>query len=169
MSATPVHPSTTRPEVNGPADTRELARWLRREYGKVTDMTRLLLEKTAVPPPADVTGWLAALRTEFERYRAHFIQQMALEERGGYLRPVTESHPSLGQQVEQLHAEHEQIIRIMTRIFENLQELSEQDRLRISDCCCRIQNLLRLVRDHECQENRVLSDVFIQDLGTLGH
>lgn len=169
MPSTPAEHSTPRADLDNPTDARELARWLRREYGKVTDMTRLLQEKTALPVPENLAAWLPELRTEFERYRAHFIQQMALEERGGYLRPVTESYPHLERQIEDLRGEHEQIIRIMTRIHENLQELTERDRLRISDCCCRIQNLLRVVRDHECQENQVLSGVFIQDLGTLGH
>jgi hypothetical protein len=101
-------------------NAKKLAEWIREEQEKISGITRQLLEKISVVPRTGHDRWLADVRTLFEHYRAHTIRHIALEEQDGYLSPVTEARPFLSKEVDRLHHEHQE----MVRLIENVHRMS---------------------------------------------
>jgi hypothetical protein len=153
---------------NDGTSLQEAAWALRREYGKVMDMSERLLGKITSRPSGDPDEWIRSLREEFEQYRAHFIRQIALEEKSGHLSSVSDDRPGMLSGIERLRHEHDELVWIMTSIYQEVHELTPVDRLAVRDCCCRIQNLLAYVAEHEQEENKLLSEVLSRDLGVHG-
>jgi len=144
----------------------DLAEWIRNESKVVERLSGYLCQSIACIPKDNLTDWLSELGGHFERFRAHFQKHMALEEGAGYMAPVLERRPGLGEEVEQLRAQHREISHLMTDIYEQLRRLTPDTPLMALDCCRRIQNLIDCIARHEERENLLVSHVFAQDLGT---
>jgi iron-sulfur cluster repair protein YtfE (RIC family) len=147
-------------------DTRELARWISQEHGRVEELSSALRDTVSHMPKTHREPWIAELRDVFERFHAHMLKHMALEEHEGYLTPVIEAKPSLGAKAERLHHEHREFERLMGGIRELLANVTPADRLLVRDCCRRIGDLLDYVSHHENRENVLLIDAFCDDIGT---
>ena len=145
--------------------TRDLARWMREEHEKVSDLVHLVRKHIAVPPRSDRSQWVLEARSCFRRLGEHLSKHMALEERDGYMQFVLERRPTLAPQVEKLKHEHEELARIMDGVHKAVADLMPDDKLRVRDCCDRIRNLLSYVEHHENAENMLVTFVFTYDMG----
>lgn len=147
-------------------NAKDLAQWMHEEHDKVHELAARLLETTVTIPRIKRDEWLTRLRERFEHLRAHLHQHMALEERDGYLPSVSLKRPTLSGEVDRLKHEHEELIRVMDGIRNDLNALTEDDQLLIRDCCRRIENLIGFIEKHEQDENLIVLSVFNDDMGT---
>ena len=147
-------------------DTRELARWISQEHGKVEELSSALRDAVSHMPRTFEGPWINELRDVYERFHAHMLKHIALEEHEGYLAPVVEAKPSLGARVERLQHEHREFARIMGATRDLLGGLTPADHLLIRDCCRRVSDLLEYVSNHENRENVLLIEAFCDDIGT---
>lgn len=146
-------------------NTHELADKLREEHHAVEILANQVREWVAVIPRSNVPAWIEELRRRYERFRAHLIKHMVLEERDGYLITVVELRPTLSGEIERLQHEHTELSAIMTSVQSAVDALGPEDKLLVRDCCRRIENLLNYVEHHENDENLLLITVLTTDLG----
>ena len=145
---------------------KNLAKWILEEHAKVEELMHDLAE-LAVEPPASRRGvWLRELRERFERFRAHIIKHMALEEEDGYMSEVLVRRPALTAEVQALRHEHGEIMRLLEFIHQSLETVTQEDRLIIRDCCRRIRDVLSYGEQHEQRENLLVTSVFNLDIGS---
>lgn len=132
-------------------------------------LRRLMTELRGIcseSPKSTVAEWVDRLRDRFEHFESHYIRHMALEEQGGYLRPVRdEARPTLTKEVTRLQAEHAQFIIMMASIRAQLLKLAPSDSLLIRDLCARIVQLLSYIEQHEQEEDLLLIDGVNRDIG----
>ncbi len=102
-------------------------------------------------------SWQEQLRQLLKFLQGHF----AAEERGGYFCQVVQHAPWLKEQVDRLHAQHEQLRHQLTQMaaraehgqVELLAPLVEQ-----------LRSWTQLLEQHEEAENRLLQEAFTQDM-----
>ena len=141
----------------------DLIRWLRGRHTDLHDHGDALLEKVARTPPATREKWIEDLQARFHEFAVCFRQQLADEEEGGYLKPLAESRPALGEAVTMLKHEHIELTRIIDRIEKTVQSLTPQSRLVLRDCCRRVEDLMNWVERHEEHENHLMLYAFSED------
>ncbi|GMU24715.1 MAG: hypothetical protein AMXMBFR13_47880 [Phycisphaerae bacterium] len=144
----------------------EMAQWIRREHDMVEELAHRLGEQVAVVPRCNCGPWIQATRDHVGRFRDHLRKHFTLEEEGGYLEAVIDRQPGLTAEVERLRHEHDELGHLLDAIHVALSRTGENDRLLISDCCFRLQNVLKYLKDHEERENLMVISVFTDDLGT---
>jgi hemerythrin-like domain-containing protein len=147
-------------------DLEEAGKWFREERAKMRGLSDQLRKLIAVTPRTGVEAWLKQLADHFERFRAHCCQHMAYEEKGGYLEPVLNHRPTLSNKVEQLKSDHQEILRLMTDINEQIARLKPGNHILIDECRDRIRRFLEFADEHDRHENMLVSYAFSQDIGT---
>lgn len=143
----------------------DLARWLKQEHRKTAELSRKLREALAAQPPGGSDEWLNGLRSLFEHFRAHLVRHIALEEEGGYLKPVVDARPTLTRHVEALRDQHAQFQVLMEGILHTLSRLRPDQDVMMRDAKNRITSLLECVEDHDQQENQIVLWVLNTDIG----
>lgn len=144
----------------------DIADWMRQQHLKVDELVVSLSGRIAAIPRLNVDKWLADLRAEFERFHAHFVKHMAVEEEGGFMAPVLHQHPRLKPEVDRLLGEHGEVAELMMEIQKSLARITPAQPLHLRDLCGRIQNILNAIEDHEEHENLLVSHAFVDDIGT---
>ncbi len=139
---------------------------MREEHAVVEQLAQKLGDRAAAVPRACLTAWVRETAVQLDEFNRHLRKHFELEQEGGYLEAVTERSPGLQPEVERLQHEHDEIGRILNSIHHDLTTAGDQDRIVIDDCCCRIRNLLRYIRDHEEREDLMVLSAFNSDLGT---
>lgn len=91
---------------------------------------------------------------------------MALEENDGYLRLVVDRRPALTREVERLYHEHDELVRLMGAIHREVTAIQPEDSLLVREFCRRIDTLLEFVERHEADEELLMLDGVVRDLGT---
>ncbi len=147
-------------------NTHELANRLREEHEAVELLANRVREWVAVIPRSNVANWIVELRNRFEKFRAHLIRHMALEESDGYLTTVVELRPTLSGEIERLQHEHVELNKIMTGVHLAVEAIGPEDRLLVRDCCRRMESLLNYVTHHENDENLLLITALTTDIGS---
>lgn len=147
---------------------REIAQWMREEHQAVNDLTQHLRDRVATVPRVGLKQWIEATTMQLNEFRAHLSKHFGLEEQGGYLESVTLESPALSTEVSRLQHQHEEIVHILDSIYGELGAITENDHVLIEDFCCRVQNLLRYIKDHEEREDLMIVSVFNNDLGHEG-
>ncbi len=145
---------------------RNIAERMRVEHEKVNELADALLERVAVVPRSNLGSWIKDTQKRFDHFRAHMVKHMALEECEGYMLFVLERRPGLAPQVDKLKHEHAELGKIMDDVHHAVAELGPEDRLRVRDCCHRIQELLSYIEHHENAETMLVTFVFTHDIGT---
>ena len=146
-------------------DSHEIAKWVREEHAKVTELADELRRLIAVVPRVGMKDWLGKLRERFDHFRAHNVRHMALEEQEGYMRFVLERRPTLSDEADRLKHEHKELMRIMDNLHGVIEKLEPEDRLIALDCSRRIEDLLSYVDHHEKEESLLVTFVHTQDIG----
>jgi hemerythrin-like domain-containing protein len=147
---------------------QEVAQWMREEHQAVSELTQHLRERVGVVPRVGMKQWLYTTTMQIDEFRAHLSKHFGLEEQGGYLETVTHQSPALSTEVLRLQHQHEEIVRLLDAICSDLGKITEHDSILIEDFCCRVQNLLRYIKDHEEREDLMIVSVFNNDLGHEG-
>jgi len=145
---------------------REIAQWMREEHAAVEELADKIGARVAAIPRVGLAAWISETAAHLEAFYRHLCRHFELEQEGGYLEAVTDRSPALSPDVDRLRHEHDEIDRILTAIHRDLVAATEQDRIITEDCCCRLQNLLRYLRDHEEREDLMMISAFTNDLGT---
>ncbi|MCG3132869.1 MAG: hypothetical protein FLDDKLPJ_03735 [Phycisphaerae bacterium] len=156
------------PAREGGADmtaTVDLAERIRREHHKVEEFAVRLHQRIAERPRDNFGPWLRHVEEAFERFRAHLLQHMALEEREGYLTAVVERRPGWSRRVDRLRTEHRQFETLLRELHLRLGQLRPEDHLLVLDWSDRVVALLSYVRHHENEENDLVEWVFTEDVG----
>lgn len=146
--------------------SREVAQWMREEHAAVEELIATLRDRSAIVPRVNQKRWLEEMSAHIEKFSSHLRKHFDLEEDGGYLEAVTHRQPSLHPEIERLRHEHDEIGKLLHSIERDLRHTTEADRLMIAHCCCRIENLIHQIKDHEDRENLMVVSVFNDDLGT---
>lgn len=146
----------------------EIAQWMREEHKAVEELSQRLRDRVATVPRSGLKHWIEAAGAQLDDFQIHLNKHFGLEEAGGYLEAVVRRSPALSPQVDRLRHEHDEIVRILASIHRELVTLTDQDRILIEDCCCRVQNLLRYIKDHEEREDVIVVSVFTRDFGDEG-
>jgi len=139
---------------------------IRAENERVIELADALRRRVAVVPRNNLAVWIRETQGQFEKFRAHKIKHMALEEGDGYMASVLEQRPTLAPQVDALKHEHAELVRIMDGVHKAVGDLMPNDKLSVRDCCDRVRNLLSYVEHHENAENMLVTFVFTHDVGT---
>lgn len=146
--------------------TDDMAQWMLEEHVKVDQLARLLREKVAGVPSYNLEHWIPEIRQQFEKFRAHMMRHVALEEQDGYLAPVVERRPGLAVEVERLQHEHADMAYIMDDIWNTLKRVEPDNLLLVRDICNRINDLLSYIAHHDKDENLLVMFTITQDIGT---
>ena len=147
-------------------EPKKLAAWMKQEGARVTQLSQALQEHIVLVPSGNLREWLAELGRRYDHFAAHLRRMMHIEEEDGYLLPVVEQRPTLGEEVESLRHEHDELRRLMDDLERTVHELVPGDQLLIRDCCLRLQTFLGHVGRHEEHENHMVLYSFTQDIGT---
>lgn len=145
--------------------TVDLAERIRREHHKVEEFAVRMHQRIAERPRNNFSPWLRHVGDAFERFRAHLLQHMALEEREGYLTAVTERRPGWSRRVDRLRLEHRQFETLLRELHLRLGQLRPEDHLLILDWSDRVIALLGYFRHHENEENDLVEWAFTEDVG----
>jgi hemerythrin-like domain-containing protein len=145
---------------------REIADWMRKEHAAVEELAQQLRDQVAVVPRGGLKHWAAAIGPQLERFQDHLRRHFELEDEGGYLAAVTDRAPGLARETDRLRHEHDEMDRLLSSIHQELGTVGDLDRIVVEDCCCRVQNLLRYLKDHEEREDVMVISAFTNDLGT---
>jgi hemerythrin-like domain-containing protein len=146
--------------------SREIAQWMREEHAVVEELADQIGARIAAVPRAGLGPWIAETAAHLGDFHVHLRRHFDLEQEGGYLEAVIDRSPALTPDVDRLRHEHDEIDRLLTSIHQDLTAATDQDRIIVEDCCCRVQNLLRYLRDHEEREDLMVVSAFNSDLGT---
>lgn len=147
-------------------DPKELAEWLRREHDEVQRLSDGLRRLIATQPRTEVASWLSQLKEQFGEFHAHASRHFAMEEEDGYLLPVLERMPPMHIRVRQLAQDHQELLRLMQAIEQQIADLLPTDRILIMEIRDRMRRFLGFCEDHEHEENMLVSHVLTHDEGT---
>jgi hemerythrin-like domain-containing protein len=145
---------------------RELAEWLRQEHDEVQRLSDALRRLIATQPRSEVALWLKTLKDQFAEFHAHAARHFAMEEEDGYLLPVLERRPTMSTRVRLLAEDHQELLRLMKAIEQQIAELLPTDRILITEVRDRLRRFLGFCEDHEREENMLVSHVLTHDEGT---
>jgi hypothetical protein len=146
-------------------DDAEIIRKVRTEHERLTEITASLREAVESPATGDPAHWLHKVVAEFERYRAHLIHRIAVEEMGGFLNIVVERNPTLSAQVEHLRRTHEEMIAMAGETMTALRKLDAADRKSVDHAALLVRMALSEVAAQEQAECLLVSFVFTQEIG----
>ncbi len=104
---------------------------------------------------------LHVLQERLQQTQTHILNHFRLEEQGGYLQEVREAEPRLSREIDQLQAEHGQLIKDLQALLADLEEEAEVD----NTVRKKVQTWIKHVRHHESRENLLVEDAFTLDIG----
>ncbi len=144
----------------------QIARQTREEHRKLDQEIELLTLRLCPRSEVSLKTWFAHCTEHFRHFHTQLRRHMELEEYGGFLKAVRERRPTLAREVEVLRDQHRDMLKVCTAIEEFLEDCrvptaADEARVR-SD----IEQLLASLEAHEQQENRLVQQVFVQDIGS---
>lgn len=150
------------PQSNSPA---QFAEWMQSEHRLLRQLGKLLREHIAAMPDSSRGDWIRGLRAAFDRFARHLEQNFTAQEAAGYLNPVLERRPTLFPEVEELRAEHPQLLHMARRIQEELADVQPEQALLLADVTARVQRFIAIVDQHEQRENMITLVATSLDIG----
>ncbi len=129
-------------------------------------ITRLKLEfKTSFE--ASIQDWLANCTRHFRHFYSGLLRHMEIEESDGFLLPVRQRRPTLTRRVEDLLREHRDMTNSCEAIDHFMQTLKAPQPEDVVVIRKKIDALLTELEQHEEAENKLVQDVFTQDIGAV--
>ena len=111
-------------------------------------------------------GWIAQIREELPRLsdtlRAHF----AVEQEGPLYRQLPLSHPRFADRLSRLEAEHAGILRAITEVTRQAEELHDPQLYEVREFNAAVQLLVATIRRHEAEENEIILSAHWDEVGT---
>jgi hypothetical protein len=101
----------------------------------------------------------------FREFRGHLLEHMEFEEKEGFMSPILEVRPHLGNKVERLLADHKTLRVQLDRDLRILESGSEFA-YPVMDIVLSIADMLDFIEAHEREENTMVLETFCQDTGT---
>ncbi len=118
----------------------------------------LLLEAAACSPARPV----AELRVRLQAAHTHVTEHFRFEEEDGYMVAVKEREPRLERMVEQLSAEHRQLLNLLEVIIHEVQAaVCLEDP--VAD---KVRTWIEQMRHHETRETDLVQEAFTLDIGS---
>lgn len=117
---------------------------------------------------ADISRKLSSLFFVAKSFKRHFRRLMALEEEGGYMAVVLETRPGLSDDVAALEKEHVVFRKELGRILARLRSVAATDSTTFTAITDDLSALLDKIDRHNQQENRLLQEALLTDVGGEG-
>lgn len=108
-----------------------------------------------------ITRQLESVRFLAESFHRHLERMLELEEHGGYLELLQESHPQLEPELNRLREEHGQFRSQMQAALADLERLSEPSQAALDQVLAELTSLLDQVDRHNKGEMQLLQSVVL--------
>ena len=134
-----------------------------RKLNREIEILKLRLDAPLQDSPAK---WMAHCVDHIREFQALLNDHMDVEEAEGFMTMVREHRPTLGARVDTLQAEHGTIRRQCAELrdeFEKYTHPTPDEVNRVREMAGKLLDALRL---HEAEENKLVQEAVIQDLGT---
>ncbi len=112
--------------------------------------------------------WLANCTRHFRHFHNVLRAHMGIEESDGFMVPVQQHRPTLTRKVEELLQQHREMTASCEDIERSLRALSDPKRRDVTVIREKIDALLTALKKHEQAENKLVQEVFTQDIGEGG-
>ncbi len=110
--------------------------------------------------------WMTQCVAHFNHFQDLLLTHMEMEEDGGFMLIVRERRPTLEKRVDALESEHETIRKACSELQDFFETCTDPTTEDVQQVRRMARALLNILRDHENEENKLIQDVLIQDLGT---
>jgi hemerythrin-like domain-containing protein len=150
------------PHNLSPAD---FAEWMQSEHRLLRQLGKLLREHIVAMPDSNRSEWIRGLRAAFDRLAKHLEQNFTAQEAAGYLNPVLERRPTLWHEVEELRAEHPQLLHMAHRIQQELADVQPAQAVLLADITARVQRFIAVIDQHDQRENMITLVATSLDIG----
>lgn len=134
-----------------------------RKLNREVDILRLRLN---TPSHESRLRWMTQCAAHFNHFLELLLIHMEMEEEGGFMPIVRERRPTLERRVDALESEHVTIRKACSELqgfFETCTDPTTED---VQQVRRMTGALLDILRDHDNEENKLIQDVLIQDIGT---
>jgi hemerythrin-like domain-containing protein len=108
-----------------------------------------------------ITRQLESVRFLADSFQRHLERMLDLEEQGGYMELLTESHPQLEPDLKRLRGEHDLFRSRMQSAVANLQRLNEPTQAELDKVLAELTSLLDEVDRHNKGEMQLLQNVVL--------
>ncbi len=112
-----------------------------------------------------IPDWLANCAQQFRQFHSELRAHMEIEEGDGFMVPVQQRRPTLTRKVEELLQQHREMAASCEDIECSLLALSDPKRQDVTVIREKINALLTALEQHEQAENKLVQEVFTQDIG----
>ncbi len=112
-----------------------------------------------------IPDWLANCTQHFRQFHSGLRAHMEIEEGDGFMVPVQQRRPTLTRKVEELLQQHREMTASCEDIERFLLALSDPRRHDVTVIREKINALLTALEQHEQAENKLVQEVFTQDIG----
>lgn len=134
-----------------------------RKLNREVDILRLRLN---APSQESRRRWMTRCVAHFNHFQELLLTHMEMEEDGGFMPIVRERRPTLERRVNALESEHGTIRKACSELQDFFETCTDPTTEDIQQVRRMTGALLDTLRDHENEENKLIQDVLIQDIGT---
>lgn len=139
--------------VSAPSNVEEMIRAHARLVGDLR-----ILEQAARPYSRES---LSAFRTRLQTTRRDLVKHFRFEEQDGYMNAIRTKEPRLGHKIDKIGSQHQELLHSLELLIVDCKRADRWSR-RLRD---ETQRWVRLVRQHERNESRLVQEVFGSDIG----
>jgi hypothetical protein len=132
------------------------------------DMRLMKQELLKDVPREDFTDWRLEFMWRLRDFRLHVLKHIDLEEEGGFMHEILEEAPEVGNAVNKLELEHDQIVRAMDEILDRLRLMDCKNEAKLAEVRSRVMKLITTIHDHEDAENELIQKAYYQVYGYPG-
>jgi hypothetical protein len=111
---------------------------------------------------------LSTLRFQTWSFERHLTRIQVLAEHGGYMHLITDAHPHLAGEVEELRNKGEELHSNLERIIVRLDRVSGDDATGFGQICADLERFLDDLKTHGQKESELLQRSFTQEEGGSG-
>jgi hypothetical protein len=119
-------------------------------------------------PVVSMPRKLASLQFTIKSFRRHLERMISLEEVGGYMADVLDSHPHFQDRIEFLESDHARFRARLQQLIVQLNDISEWEEPRFDEVCAELRTLLDDVDRHDVEEIELLQEALLSDDGGEG-
>ncbi len=147
-------------------DKKTLATRIEEEHASLHSMTQKIRTEFAKEiAPAAFADWKIEILVLLRDFQNELLKHFDLEELSGFMEDLLMLAPRKSRVVEQLEAEHEQVIEGLQEALDDLKKLGEFKAEDLSDFRTRVEKILTTLDAHEAAERELIYDVYFQDIG----
>ncbi len=147
-------------------DKKTLATRIEEEHASLHSMMeRIRTDLAKEVTPSLFANWKIEILVLLRDFQNELLKHFDLEELSGFMEDLLMLAPRKSRVVEQLEAEHEQVIEELGEVLTDLKKLREFSSEDLSGLRARVEKILATLDAHEAAERELIYDVYFQDIG----